>query len=65
MVSLSTGIEEFPNDNLIVIVSKLFCNALRENVSLKKSVLTQHIKSAKHATEKKRLASKELRERNI
>ena len=47
MASLSTGIEEFPNDNLIVIVGKLFCNALRENVSLKKSVLTQHIKSAK------------------
>ncbi len=44
---------------------KLFCDACRENLSLKKSVLTQHIKSAKHATGLNNLASKCIREINI
>ncbi len=40
-------------------------NDCRENLSLKKSVLNNHIKSSKHEMGKKRLAAKEKRERSI
>ena len=53
---------EFPDQSLTVVQGKLFCEACRETLSLKKCVLTQHIKSAKHATGKDRLASKQARE---
>ena len=64
-VSPSDRIREFPDEQLSTVLSKLFCNACRENVSVKKSVIIQHIKSAKHATGKARLALKEKKERNI
>ena len=56
---------KFAGENLAVHSGKLFCNACRETLSVKKSVLIQHVKSVKHATGKECLASKQARERNI
>ena len=64
-VSASQRVREFTGENLSVLSGKLFCNACWETLSVKKSVLIQHVKSAKHATGKERLASKHARERNI
>ena len=41
-VSPSDRIREFPDEQLSTVLSKLFCNACRENVSVKKSVIIQH-----------------------
>ena len=60
-----TKVREFAGENLSVLSGKLFCNACWETLSVKKSVLIQHVKSVKHATGKERLASKQARERNI
>ena len=64
-VSPSDRIREFPDEQLSTVLGKLFCNACRENVSVKKSIIIQHIKSVKHATGKARLALKEKKERDI
>ena len=64
-VSASQRVSEFAGENLSVLSGKLFCNACRETLSVKKSVLIQHVKSVKHATGKERLESKQARERNI
>ena len=64
-VSASQRVREFTGENLAVLSGKLFCNACRETLSVKKSVLIHHVKSVKHATGKERLASKQARERNI
>ena len=61
----STRIKEFPNEKLSVVSGKLFCTACQENVSLKKSVIIQHIKSLKHADGKERLEKNELRQRKF
>ena len=64
-VSASQRVREFAGEHLFVLLGKLFCNACWETLSVKKSVLIQHVKSVKHATGKERLASKQARERNI
>lgn len=46
-------------------MGKLFCDACRENVSLKKSVIRLHLKSAKHAAGIEHLKSKEKKEQSI
>ena len=58
-------VSEFPNEQLTVSNSKLFCKACREELSLKKTVIASHIQSAKHKTGKNRLSLKEARERDI
>ena len=42
----------FPNESLVLSNGKLFCNSCREEVSLKKSVLKNHISSVKHVNGK-------------
>ena len=64
-VSISDRVREFPGEHLCRNLGKLFCNACREPISVKKSVISQHIKSAKHERGKARLARKEEREQNI
>ena len=44
---------------------RLFCEACREELSLKHSVLCSHMKSTKHIEGKKRLESKVAREKSI
>ena len=58
-------VKEFPNHSLTVSAGKLFCNACREELSLKKSVVELHIKSEKHIAGKERLNMKSKREKDI
>lgn len=44
---------------------KLFCNACRDEISEKASVLKSHLQSEKHSRSKQRLLAKEARERDI
>ena len=60
-VSASQRVREFAGENLSVLSGKLFCNAFQETLSVKKSVLIQHVKSVKPATGKERLPSKQAR----
>ena len=64
-VSPHDRVKQFPNDYLSVLCNKLFCTACRENLSLKKSVVTMHVQSAKNANGLERLSSKQKRERTI
>lgn len=64
-VSTSQCIKQFPEENLKVSDKKLFCDACREPLSVKKSVIEAHIKSSKHIKGKARLASKEMREKHF
>ncbi len=43
----------------------LFCKACREQLSLKRSIITNHIKSTKHSKSRERLKFKHAREENI
>ena len=61
----SQRVREFAGENLSVLLGKLFCNAFRETLPVKKTVLIQNVKSVIHATGKERLASKQAKERNI
>lgn len=47
-VTAAARLREFPNQHLSVSLGKLFCDACREPLSLKKSVIALHLKSAKH-----------------
>ena len=64
-VSPSNRLKQFPEESLKVLNNKLFCDACREPLSVKKSVIEAHIKSSKHINGKVRLASKERREKSI
>ena len=64
-VSATQRVSEFPNENLTVSNSKLFCRACREELALKKNVITNHVQSAKHQAGKSRLVSKETKEKDI
>ncbi len=58
-------IKEFPGEELAVSAGKLFCNACREEISVKVSVLKSHLQSEKHSRSKQQLLAKEVRERDI
>ena len=58
-------VRQFPGEPLIVSNEKLFCNACREQLSMKMSSLKNHIQSSKHKDGVKRLKSKEAREKSI
>ena len=64
-VSATQRVSEFPNKNLTVSNSKLFCRACREELALKKNMTTNHVQSAKHQAGKSRLVSKEAKEKDI
>ena len=58
-------VQEFPNDKLCVSAGKLFCSACREELSLKRSVIVNHINSTKHKTSMRKLDMNEAREKDI
>ena len=58
-------ISEFPNENLTVSNNKLFCKACREELSLKKNVIANHVRSSKHKAGKIKLVSKGAKEKDI
>ena len=58
-------VRKYPNEQLNVSAGKLFCKACREELSLKSSSLSNHLKSQKNKDGKKRLENKEASERDI
>ena len=65
-VSPADRVKQFPGECLEAKHGKLFCVACREELSLKKSTVKNHIYSGnKHQDAKDRLAKKEARERDI
>ena len=55
-------VREFPKEELSQSAGKLFCNACREEVSLKLSIVKLHVASGKHLAGKEALARREARE---
>ena len=64
-VSPAQRVSEYPGESLSISNKKLFCNACREELGLKSSVVSNHVKSSKHKLGKERLARKEAAERDI
>ena len=64
-VSPSQRVREFPTEPSTVSHGQLFCSACREQLSLKRSILKNHVESVKHRNSKERLARKGARERDI
>ena len=65
LISVSQRVHEFPNESLTIFRNKLFCAACREELSLRKGVISSHVSSAKHKNGKERLKLKEAKERDI
>ena len=49
-------VKEFPTEPFTVSHGQLFCSACREQLSLKRSILKNHVESLKHRNTKDRLA---------
>ena len=64
-VPLQDRINQFPDQHLSVRGTTIFCNACREMVSSKKSILASHCSSRKHAKGKDALKRSRLREQTI
>ncbi|KAK3725261.1 hypothetical protein QZH41_001278 [Actinostola sp. cb2023] len=64
-VPLHERVRQFPDENFIVREGKLFCNACREILSTKKSVLKIHVSSKKHQDGKQKMKRSKLREQTI
>ncbi len=60
-VSPGERVKEFPKECLAIRSGKLFCSACREESSLKKSTVRNHVSGDKHSKAKERLAKKEAR----
>ncbi len=58
-------VREFAGEQLVIRSSKLFCNACREELSLKSSSIKNHVRSSKHVEGKQKLARREAREQDI
>ena len=64
-VPLHERVRQFPDENFIVGEGKLFCNACRQILSTKKSVLKVHVSCKKHQDGKQKLKRSKLREQTI
>ena len=60
-----TRVHKFPDENLMVSARKFFCTACREEISLKWSIIANHITTVKHKQGKVKLAKKESREKDV
>ena len=64
-VSPNDRVKSYPDEYFNVCSNKLFCQACREEICLKKSVIDNHIKSVKHANSKLKVAARESRTMEI
>ena len=64
-ISPSDRVKEFPNQDLKVARGKLFYVACREELSLKRSIIRNHVQSQKHVAGKASLKQKVGREQDI
>ena len=58
-------VREYPNEPFSVSNKKLFCKACREELSIKKSSVENHIKLSKYVKGKERISKKETREKDL
>ena len=58
-------VTKYPNQCLTVSNGKLFCLACREEISLKTSIISNHVKSVKHNSGKKALQSKQKKDMEL
>ena len=65
LITPESRLREFPDDYLCVSSGRLFRRTCREVLSVKKSIIIQHIRSAKHTQGKEGVAQREKRERDI
>lgn len=64
-ISVSQHVKEYSGECFVVSANKLFCAACREEVSIKKSVITLRIRSEKHSRGKVQLQNKSQSEQDI
>ena len=66
-ISAQDRVKQYPEECLTTYNKgqKLFYNACREELSLKKNIINSHISSIKHKTSKEKLTQKEARQRAI
>uniref|UniRef100_A0A1X7UYG9 U1-type domain-containing protein n=1 Tax=Amphimedon queenslandica TaxID=400682 RepID=A0A1X7UYG9_AMPQE len=64
-VSPSQRVKEYPAEPFKVSNKRLFCYGCREELNLKSTTIANHVRSKKHEDGKKRLLTKESRERDI
>ena len=65
-VSAKDRVNEFPDECLTVSRGgKLFCSACREELSLRKNIITNHIGCKKHNTSKEKLRTSKAKEQDI
>ena len=64
-VSVAERAREFNDEMVTVSCGKLFCSVCREELSLKRSIIKNHVRSVKDSQRKKQVASNKSREREI
>ena len=64
-VSPRERVNEFSKECLTLTGKKLFCNACREELSLRENIVPNHVASNKHKRGQERLQLREARERDI
>lgn len=67
-VSAASRIQEFPHEHLkdsAIYKGSIFCEACREEISVKRSTILNHIKAQKHQAGKERLSQKKQREQDL
>ena len=64
-VAPTRRVQDFPNEFFKVSAGKLFCEACREELSLKKSTILNRVRSQKHADSRKKREAKEAHEWDI
>ena len=64
-ISPTQRAREFPDEPLVESGGKLFCRAYRETLCVKRSVVSNHVKSSKHDEGKKKLKTKQAREADL
>ena len=58
-------VKEYPTEPFIISSGKLFCHGCREELPLKKSSISYHIKSTKHSNGKKKLEQQKVKDQDI
>ena len=61
-VSIAERARDFSDDMVTVLCGKVFCSVCREELSLKRSIIKNHVRSVKHAQWKKQVASNKSRD---
>lgn len=64
-VTAQQRVQEYSSEPFTVSAGKLFCNGCREELSLKRSSINNHVKCSKHKERKEKLATRDKREKDI